>query len=145
VALLPELEPASKTITLCLKHREIRSHGLTAGVRLRHLGQSLVRCRQGALLEGQELGVNLDPAARLFRVRRLRILAFEKPIRIHSFPCGSLRIHVFEIDAFKSKRREQPGPRPPKGSGDVAFPKPALVKSSKISYTLYGSATSKLS
>jgi hypothetical protein len=57
-----------------------------------------------------------------------------------------LRIHVFEIDAFKFKRREQPGARPPpKGSGGVAFSKPALVKSSQISYTLYGSATSKLS
>lgn len=126
MALLPELEPASKTVTLRLKDGEIRSHGLPAGVRLRHLGQSLVRCRQGALLEGQELGVNLDPAARLFRVRRRRILAFEKPIRIDRFPCGSLRIHIFEIDVFKSKRREQRGARPPpKGSGGVAFLKPA--------------------
>ena len=103
MALLPELQPAPETVTLCLEDGEIRSHGLPPGIHLRHLGESLVRCRKGALLEAHEFGVYLDPAASVFGVWSLRILAFEKPIRIDRFLCGYLRIHVFEVDTLKSK------------------------------------------
>jgi len=82
VAPLPELQPPAESVPFCLENDQIRLHGLPAGVCLRHPGQALVRCGDGPLLEGQELGVNLDPVAGFFRVGSLGVLAFEKPIRI---------------------------------------------------------------
>ena len=131
MAPLPELQPAPETVTFCLQDGEIRSHGLPPGIRLRHLGESLVRCRQGALLEAQEFGVNLDPAAGVFRVGSLRIFAFEKPIRIDCLLRGCLRIHVFEVDALKSKPSGQPGRARPKGARALPSRKPAPCQSSE--------------
>lgn len=94
MALLPELQPAPETLSFSLQDGEIRSERFLPGVRLWHVGQALVRSRQGARFESDELRVNLNPAAGVFRVGSLGILAFEEPIRIDGFLRRYLRIHV---------------------------------------------------
>ena len=94
MALLPELQPAPETLTFSLQDGEIRTERFPPSVRQWHVGQALVRRRQGARFERHELGVNLDPAAGVFRVPSLGVLAFQEPIRIDRVLCRSLRIHV---------------------------------------------------
>ena len=73
-----------------------------------------MRCRDGALFEGHELGVHLDPVACFLRVRSLGILTFEKPIWIDRLTGGLLRVYVVQVDTFESKwceaRPERPTP-----------------------------------
>jgi len=63
----------------------------------------LVRRRDGALFESQELGIDLDPVVRFLRVSSLGILAFEKPIWIDRLPSGLLRVDVVQVDTFECK------------------------------------------
>ena len=95
------MEPPPEAVAFGLQDHHVGLLGLFPGFGHWGIGDVPLRGCNRPFFEVQQLGVDVDPVARFFGMRRRRILPFKKPIGICRLPGGVFRTLVVAVDRFK--------------------------------------------